>query len=66
MSGMEKNVKMHTITIDGKMFQAREDQTVLQVARENGINIPTLCYLKDVNEIGACKMSLCSRNRGCG
>ena len=42
MSGMEKNVKMHTITIDGKMFQAREDQTVLQVARENGINIPIM------------------------
>lgn len=56
MSGMEKNVKMHTITIDGKMFQAREDQTVLQVARENGINIPTLCYLEGISEVESCRL----------
>ena len=56
MSGMEKKVKMHTITIDGKMFQAREDQTVLQVARENGINIPTLCYLEGISEVESCRL----------
>ena len=30
--------------------------TVLEAARQAGIRIPTLCYLKDINEIGACRM----------
>ncbi len=30
--------------------------TVLDAARENGIDIPTLCHLKDVNEVGACRV----------
>ena len=32
--------------------------TILEAARQVGINIPTLCYLKDVCEIGACRMCL--------
>jgi NADP-reducing hydrogenase subunit HndD len=31
---------------------------VLQAAKELNINIPTLCYLKDINQIGACRMCL--------
>ncbi|WP_019001747.1 formate dehydrogenase subunit alpha [Succinimonas amylolytica] len=44
------------LTIDGSEVLARQGQTVLEVARENGIYIPTLCHLKNVNEIGACRM----------
>ena len=46
------------ITINGKLLEAREKQTILEVARENGIRIPTLCYYKDLNEIGACRLCL--------
>ncbi len=47
---------MVRITIDGKTFEVKEGLTILEAARSNDINIPTLCYLKGVNEIGACKM----------
>lgn len=46
------------IIINGKTYEAREGQTVLVAARENGIRIPTLCYYKDLNEVGACRMCL--------
>jgi NADP-reducing hydrogenase subunit HndD len=45
-------------SIDGKPVVSKEGMTILQAARENGIDIPTLCYLKDINEIGACRMCL--------
>ena len=44
------------IKINGKDYQVPEGITVLEAARYAGIHIPTLCYLKDVNEIGACRM----------
>lgn len=44
------------LIIDGKPIQAREGQTVLQVARENGIRIPTLCYHADLSPVGACRL----------
>jgi len=44
------------LVIDGSEVSARRGQTILEVARENGIYIPTLCHLKNVNEIGACRM----------
>jgi predicted molibdopterin-dependent oxidoreductase YjgC len=44
------------IAIDGKKIEAQDGQTVLQVARENGINIPTLCYHKDLSPTGNCRM----------
>ncbi len=47
---------MVTLTIDGKSVQVPENTTVLEAARQVGIKIPTLCYLKDVNQIGACRM----------
>ena len=46
------------LTIDGKSCQASEGQTILQVARDNGINIPTLCYLADLSPTGACRICL--------
>ena len=49
---------MVTITIDGVEVEAREGATILETAREHHIDIPTLCYLKEINEIGACRVCL--------
>ena len=46
------------LTINGQIVNAREGMTVLQVARENGIHIPTLCYLEGVNDIGSCRLCI--------
>ena len=50
---MVKNV---TLTIDHKSITVPETTTILETARMLNINIPTLCYLKDVNEIAACRL----------
>lgn len=47
-----------TLKIDGKDVTGRAGETVLQVARENGIEIPTLCYLEGLSIIGACRMCM--------
>ncbi len=47
-----------TLTIDGIKVTVPANYTILEAAREAGINIPTLCYLKDVQQIGACRMCL--------
>lgn len=44
---------MVTITIDKKTVQVPKGTIILEAAKQNGIPIPTLCYLKDINEIGA-------------
>lgn len=44
------------IMINGEKKEAQEGQTVLDVARGNGIHIPTLCYHKDLNPSGNCRM----------
>ncbi len=46
------------ITIDGKKLQIEQGITILEAARQANIKIPTLCFLKDINEIGACRMCL--------
>lgn len=46
------------ITIDGCKMQVEDNLTVLEAARQAGIEIPTLCYLKDLNKIGACRICL--------
>ena len=48
--------KMINITIDGIQVQVPLGTTVLEAAKQAGIRIPTLCFLKDINEIGACRM----------
>ena len=45
-----------TLTINGRQVTAPKGSTVLEAARLAGIEIPTLCYLKDINEIGACRI----------
>ena len=44
------------VTINGIQISVPKDYTVLMAAREAGIDIPTLCYLKDINEIAACRV----------
>jgi bidirectional [NiFe] hydrogenase diaphorase subunit len=47
-----------TLTINGKLVSAREDDTILQAAREAGMDIPTLCYLEGVSAHGGCRLCL--------
>ncbi len=49
---------MITITINQRSIQAPEGRTILQIARDNGIDIPTLCYLEDVSDIGMCRLCM--------
>ena len=48
--------KMISLTIDNVKVEVPAGTTVLEAAKQAGINIPTLCYLKDINAIGACRM----------
>ena len=43
-----------TLTIDGKKIEAQEGMTILNVATQNGIKIPNLCYDGRVELYGAC------------
>jgi NADP-reducing hydrogenase subunit HndD len=45
-----------TATIDRRQVKAREGMTILEAARENGIDIPTLCYHQDLTPLGACRI----------
>jgi predicted molibdopterin-dependent oxidoreductase YjgC len=47
---------MVNITLNGKQIQASEGKTILQVAQENQVSIPTLCYHKDLSPTGNCRM----------
>ena len=47
---------MISLTINGKRVTVPEGTTILEAARTSGVAIPTLCYLKGVNEVGACRM----------
>ena len=47
---------MVNLTIDGKKVCVNEGVTILEAAKSAGINIPTLCYWKGLNEVGACRV----------
>lgn len=49
---------MVTITINGQAVEAPEGTSVLDAATAAGVTIPTLCYLKDLNCIGSCRVCL--------
>ena len=51
-------MNMVNLTIDGVSVSVPSSYTVLEAAKEAGIKIPTLCYLKDVNQAGACRICL--------
>ena len=47
---------MVNLTINGQKISVSEGTTILEAALKVGIDIPHLCYLKDINEIGACRV----------
>ena len=52
------------IKINGRDYAVEKGCTVLEAARAANIDIPTLCYLKDINEIGACRLCLVEVSEG--
>ena len=46
------------LTIDNQKISVPKGTTILQAAKKAGIDIPTLCFLKDINEIGDCRMCI--------
>ena len=53
---MEK--KMINLTIDDQKVTVPEGTTILEAAKQAGIDIPTLCFLKEINEVGDCRMCI--------
>lgn len=51
-------MSVKTLTINDRLISAREEETILEAARDAGIRIPTLCYLEGVSEVGACRLCL--------
>jgi NADP-reducing hydrogenase subunit HndD len=55
---VKETKKMINLTIDGKSVSVEEGTSILEAARIANIDIPTLCYLKEINEVGNCRMCL--------
>ncbi|MFH1982610.1 MAG: bidirectional hydrogenase complex protein HoxU [Pseudomonadota bacterium] len=53
-------LSVYTLKIDGRDVSGREDETILIVARQNDIQIPTLCHLEGLSQRGACRLCLVS------
>ncbi len=51
-------VSIKTLKIDGIDVGAREDETILELAQENGIHIPTLCHMEGLSDYGGCRLCL--------
>lgn len=47
-----------TLKINDRDVSGRADESILEVAQENGIQIPTLCHLEGLSEVGACRLCL--------
>lgn len=47
-----------SITVDGRPLQAELGKTILDVCRANGIEILTMCHLKGLNDVGACRLCM--------
>ena len=50
--------KLINLTIDGRNISVPAGTTILEAARKAGIDIPTLCFLKEINEVGDCRICL--------
>jgi bidirectional [NiFe] hydrogenase diaphorase subunit len=55
---MSDSVEVKTLIIDEQEVSGRRGQTILEVARENDIEIPTLCHLEGLSDVGACRLCL--------
>src|ERR1022692_2748004 len=53
---MSVAIDVKTLIIDGKAVSGRAGQTILEVAREHDIDIPTLCHLEGLSDVGACRL----------
>jgi len=51
-------MQMVNVTIDNCKIQVPANYTVLEAAKQANIDIPTLCFLKDINEVGAAVCAL--------
>ena len=49
---------MVNVTVNGIAVSVPKGSTILEAARYAGVEIPTLCYLKEINEIGACRICM--------
>lgn len=47
---------MFNVTVDGKAVSVEEGSTILDAAHAAGVSISTLCWMKDLNEIGSCRI----------
>jgi len=50
--------EMINLKIDGIDVEVPKGTTILQAAKKANIDIPTLCYLKEINEIGDCRICI--------
>ena len=55
-----------TVKVNGVEVSVPAGSTVLEAAHIAGIEIPTLCYMKEINEIGACRICVTEVNEGRG
>src|ERR1039457_4214281 len=55
---MSEPVGVKSLRIAGEEVSARSAQTILEVAREHDIDIPTLCHLEGLSDIGACRLCM--------
>ena len=55
---MNESMGVKTLQIDGQEISARSGQTILEVALENEIYIPTLCHMEGLSDVGACRLCL--------
>lgn len=62
MSSEERNQALNnktiSVRIDGELVTAQEGETVLEAATRHGRKIPTLCYLKGLSAVGACRLCM--------
>ena len=56
--------KKVTITVNGVRYEAPEGVKILNFCRHEGIEIPTLCHLKDYSDVGSCRMCMVEDDRG--
>jgi NADP-reducing hydrogenase subunit HndD len=59
-------MEMVNLKINGIAVSVPKGSTILDAARQTGIEIPTLCFMKDINEIGACRMCIVEADEGRG
>ncbi|MDD2449781.1 MAG: 2Fe-2S iron-sulfur cluster-binding protein [Sulfurimonas sp.] len=55
---IKAKVRVKNFKIDGICVTGQSNQTILEVARDNGIDIPTLCHLRGLSDVGSCRMCI--------